>query len=43
VKKVLILEYEAEKSTYLIELHVRKPLVVPISQESEQELRLEPF
>jgi hypothetical protein len=36
---VLILEKEAEKSTYLSELDVRKPLVVSISQRSE-ELRL---
>jgi hypothetical protein len=39
VKQVLILEYEAEKSTHLIEIDVRKPLVVSISQRSE-ELRL---
>jgi hypothetical protein len=36
---VLILEYEAEKSTNLNELEIRKPLVVSISQRSE-ELRL---
>jgi hypothetical protein len=35
----LILEKEAEISTYLNELDVRKPLVVSISQRSE-ELRL---
>jgi electron transfer flavoprotein alpha/beta subunit len=39
VKQGLILEQEAEKSTYLNELDVRKPLVISISQRSE-ELRL---
>jgi hypothetical protein len=39
VKQWLILEKEAENSTYLNELDVRKPLVVFISQRSE-ELRL---
>jgi hypothetical protein len=39
VKQALILEYEAEKSTYLIELDVTEPLVVSISQRGE-ELRL---
>ncbi len=39
VKQGLILEQEAEKSTYLNELDVRKPLVVSISQRIE-ELRL---
>jgi hypothetical protein len=39
VKQGLIPEQEAERSTYLIELNVRKPLVVTISQRSE-ELRL---
>jgi hypothetical protein len=34
-----IMDEEAEKSTHLIELDVRKPLVVSISQGSE-ELRL---
>ncbi len=41
VKQGLILEEEAEKSTYLNELDVRKPLVVSISHRSE-ELRLQP-
>jgi hypothetical protein len=36
VKPGLILEQEAEKSTYLIELDARKPLVVSISQRSEE-------
>jgi hypothetical protein len=39
VKPGLILEWEAEKSTYLNELNVRKPMVVSISHRSE-ELRL---
>jgi electron transfer flavoprotein alpha/beta subunit len=39
VKQGLILEQEAEKSTYLNELDAREPLVVSISQRSE-ELRL---
>jgi hypothetical protein len=40
VKQGLILQQEAEKSTYLNELNVKKkPLVVSISQRSE-ELRL---
>jgi hypothetical protein len=39
VKQGLILEQEAEKSTYLNELDVRKPFVASISQRSE-ELRL---
>ncbi len=39
LKKRLILEWEAEKMTNLNELDVRKPLVVSISQRSE-ELRL---
>jgi hypothetical protein len=39
VKQGLILEEEAEKCTYLIELDVKKPSVVSISQRSE-ELRL---
>jgi hypothetical protein len=39
VKQGLIQEYEAEESTYLDELDVRKPLVAFISQRSE-ELRL---
>ncbi len=39
VKQGLILEYKAEMSTYQNELNVRKPLVVSISQRSE-ELRL---
>jgi hypothetical protein len=39
VKRELILEYEVQKSTDLDELNVRKPLVVSISQISE-ELRL---
>jgi hypothetical protein len=34
------MEHEAEKSTYLIELDARKPLMVSISQRSE-ELRLD--
>jgi hypothetical protein len=36
VKQGLILEYEAGKRTYLNELDVRKPLVVSISQRSEE-------
>ncbi len=39
VKQVLILEYVAGRSTFLIELDVRKPLVVSLSRRSE-ELRL---
>ncbi len=39
MKQGFILDYETEKSTYLNELDVRKPLVVSISQGSE-ELRL---
>jgi hypothetical protein len=39
VKQELSLEEEAEKSIYLIQLDVRKPLVVSVSQRSE-ELRL---
>jgi hypothetical protein len=39
VKQGLILGHEAEESTNLNELDVRKPLVVSISQKSE-ELRL---
>jgi hypothetical protein len=39
VKQGLILEEEAEESIYLNELDVRKPLVVSISQRSD-ELRL---
>jgi hypothetical protein len=39
VKQGLILDYEAEKRMCLIELNARKPLVVSISQRSE-ELRL---
>jgi hypothetical protein len=39
VKQWLIPEEEAEKSTHLIELDVRKPLVVSILQRKE-ELRL---
>jgi hypothetical protein len=39
VKHGLIQEYEAEESTYLNDLDARKPLVVSISQRSE-ELRL---
>jgi hypothetical protein len=39
VKQWSTLEQKAEKSTYLNELDVRKPLVVSISQRSE-ELRL---
>jgi hypothetical protein len=41
VKRGLILEKEAGKSTYLYELNVRKLLVVSISQRSK-ELRLQP-
>jgi hypothetical protein len=33
---VLILEYKAGKNTYLIELDVRKTLVVSILQSSEE-------
>jgi hypothetical protein len=44
VKEGLILEEEAEESTYLNELHARKLWVVSISQRSElhkkKELRL---
>jgi hypothetical protein len=36
VKQGLILEKEGEKSTYLNELDVRKPLVVSILQRSEE-------
>jgi hypothetical protein len=36
VKQGVILEKEAEESTYLNELNVRKPLVVSISQRSEE-------
>jgi hypothetical protein len=36
VKQGLILEYGAEKNTYLIELNVRKPLVVSILQRREK-------
>jgi hypothetical protein len=36
VKQGLILEQEAEKWTHLIGLDVRKPLVVSISQRSEE-------
>jgi hypothetical protein len=36
VKQGSILEIEAEKRTHLIELDVRKPLVVSISQRSEE-------
>jgi hypothetical protein len=36
VKQGLNLEREAEKCTYLIELDVRKPLMVSISQKSEE-------
>jgi hypothetical protein len=39
VKQGLILEVEAEESTYLNELDVKEPLVAYISQRSE-ELRL---
>jgi hypothetical protein len=39
VKRGLILEQEAQKSTYPIEPNVWKPLVVSVSQRSE-ELRL---
>jgi hypothetical protein len=39
MKQGLIQEYEAEKITYMNELLVRKPLVISISQRSE-ELRL---
>jgi hypothetical protein len=39
MKQGFILDYKTEKSTYLNELDVRKPLVVSISQGSE-ELRL---
>jgi hypothetical protein len=39
VEQGLLVEYEAGKSSYLNELDVRKPLVVSISQSSE-ELRL---
>jgi hypothetical protein len=39
VKQGFILLYKAEKSTYLNELDVRKPLVVSVSQRNE-ELRL---
>jgi hypothetical protein len=39
VKQGLILERKKRRSAYLIELDVRKPLAVSISQESE-ELRL---
>jgi hypothetical protein len=39
VKRGLILEEEAERRIYLNEIGVRKPLVVSISQKSE-ELRL---
>jgi hypothetical protein len=39
VKQGLILEQEAEKSTYLNELDVKNPLVGSVSQKSE-ELRL---
>ncbi len=38
VKHGLILEWEAEKSAYLTKLNVRKPLVVSISQRSEERL-----
>jgi hypothetical protein len=37
VKPGLILEYETEKCAYLNELNVRKPLVVSISQRSEEQ------
>ncbi len=36
VKQGLILEWEAEKSTYLNELDVRKPSLVSISKRSEE-------
>jgi hypothetical protein len=36
MKEGLILVYEAEKSSYLIELDVRKPLVESISKISEE-------
>jgi hypothetical protein len=36
VKPRLILQQDAERSNYLIELDVREPLVVSFSQESEE-------
>jgi hypothetical protein len=35
MKKRIILGYEAEKNIHLNELNIRKPLVVSISQRSE--------
>ncbi len=42
VKQGLILEWEAERCTNLKELNVRKPLVVSISQRSEELKTLQP-